>query len=113
MTKMNRLIISLLFFISCSTIPRVQYEGERNQEGEYHGKGQIIFPNGEVWEGEFKDGEPYNGKGIYVYPNGDKYDDANMLKIEDPYGKFKNDIQEQIVQVKSLHLSRKAINSVI
>ena len=73
MTKMNRLIISLLFFISCSTIPRVQYEGERNQEGEYHGKGQIIFPNGEVWEGEFKDGEPYNGKGIYVYPNGDKY----------------------------------------
>ena len=73
MTEMNRLIISLLFFISCSTIPRVQYEGERNQEGEYHGKGQIIFPNGEVWEGEFKDGIPYNGNGIYVYPSGEKY----------------------------------------
>ena len=70
---MKRLWLILLFFISCSTIPRVQYEGERNQEGEYHGKGQIIFPNGEVWEGEFKDGIPYNGNGIYVYPSGEKY----------------------------------------
>ncbi len=73
MTKMNRLIISLLFFISCSTIPRVQYEGERNQEGEYHGKGVIIYSNGEKYVGGFKDGK-YDGQGTFTYSDGSKWE---------------------------------------
>jgi len=70
---MKRIALILLFFISCSTIPRITYEGERNQEGEYHGKGVITYSNGENWEGEFKYGEPFNGNGVYYYPLGQKY----------------------------------------
>ena len=44
---MKRIALILLFFISCSTIPRITYEGERNQEGEYHGKGVITYSNGD------------------------------------------------------------------
>ena len=50
---------------------------------------------------------------VIVFQIDDKFETADMLKIEDPYGKFKNDIEEQIVQVKSLHISRNAIRSVL
>ena len=60
---MKRIALILLFFISCSTVPRITYEGERNQEGEYHGKGVITYPNGEKYVGEFYDNS-YDGKGV-------------------------------------------------
>ena len=63
----------IILLISCTTPPRITYEGERNQEEKYHGKGVITYSNGEKWEGEFKDGEPYNGNGVYYYPDGAKY----------------------------------------
>jgi hypothetical protein len=51
---------------------------------------------------------------VIVFQIDDKYDDADMLKIEDPYDKFnEDDIEERVVQVKSLHISRNAIRSVI
>ena len=75
--KIKRLfkIISLslfLFYISCTTAPKITYEGER-EKGEYHGIGTITYPNGEKWEGEFIDGKPYNGQGTYTFPDGEKY----------------------------------------
>ena len=57
-------IISLslfLLFISCAA--KITYEGGRNQEGEYHGKGVITYPNGEKYVGEFYDNS-YDGKGV-------------------------------------------------
>ena len=42
-----------LFFISCGS--QITYEGERNQEGKYHGKG-ILTSYDEKYEGEFNDG---------------------------------------------------------
>jgi len=47
----------MVLFTSCATPPRITYEGERNQEGKYHGQGVITYSNGEKWEGEFKDGK--------------------------------------------------------
>ena len=64
-------LIAMVLFISCAS--QITYEGERNQEGKYHGQGVITFKNGEKWDGEFKDGEPYNGYGVYVYHDGEKY----------------------------------------
>ena len=46
-------IISLsliICLISCTTIPSVQYEGDVNEEGKYHGKGVITYSNREKWE---------------------------------------------------------------
>ena len=60
----------IILLISCTTIPRITYEGELNQEGKYHGKGVITYSNGEKWEGEFKDGEPFNGQGTFTFPDG-------------------------------------------
>lgn len=53
----NTLIISMVLFTSYVTSQSVTYEGERNQEGKYHGQGVITYSNGEKWEGEFKDGK--------------------------------------------------------
>ena len=51
---------------------------------------------------------------VIVFQIDDKYETADMVKIEDPYDKFKeDDIEERVVQVKSLHISRNAIRSVI
>jgi TolB-like protein len=63
----------IILLISCTTPPRLTYEGERNQEEKYHGKGVITYSNEEKWEGEFKDGLPFNGNGVYYYPNGSKF----------------------------------------
>ena len=69
----NTLLISMVLFTSCATPPRITYEGERNQEGKYHGQGVITYSNGDKWEGEYKDGLPFNGQGALTFPDGEKY----------------------------------------
>ena len=51
----NAFLIAMLFFFSCAS--QITYEGERNQEGKYHGKGVITYSNGEKWEND----KPENG----------------------------------------------------
>ena len=74
----------LLFYVSCATPPRLTYEGERNQEGKYHGQGVVTYSNGDKWEGEYKDGLPFNGQGTNTYSNGDKY--VGEWKDGNPHG---------------------------
>jgi len=62
----------IIFLISCTTIPSITYEGDVNEEGKYHGKGVITYPNGEKYVGEFKDGKR-NGQGTYTFPDSSKY----------------------------------------
>ncbi len=69
---MKRIALILLFFISCTTAPKINYEGELNDDGLYHGKGVITYPNGSKYVGEFKDGKR-DGQGTHTYPNGRKY----------------------------------------
>ena len=70
----------LILFFSCAS--KISYQGEKNSDGKYHGKGVITYRNGDKWEGEFRDGKPFNGKGTYQFPDSSKYK-----------GEFKNGLQ--------------------
>ncbi|XP_044522785.1 radial spoke head 1 homolog [Gracilinanus agilis] len=73
-----------------------EYEGERNEAGERHGKGKALLPNGDMYDGlyefgkrhgqgtyRFKNGARYigeyqqnkkHGQGMFIYPDGSKYE---------------------------------------
>ncbi|XP_074458843.1 radial spoke head 1 homolog [Larus michahellis] len=73
-----------------------EYDGERNSEGERHGRGKAFLPNGDIYDGEyehgfrsgqgtyrFRNGACYigkyllnkkHGRGIFYYPDGSKYE---------------------------------------
>uniref|UniRef100_A0A8C3JXC6 Radial spoke head 1 homolog n=1 Tax=Calidris pygmaea TaxID=425635 RepID=A0A8C3JXC6_9CHAR len=83
---------TIFFFPTCDQ----EYEGERNPEGERHGRGKAFLSNGDTYDGEyehgfrngqgtyrFKNGACYIGKyvqnkkhgqGIFFYPDGSKYE---------------------------------------
>ncbi|XP_029671376.1 radial spoke head 1 homolog [Formica exsecta] len=48
------------------------YEGERNENGERHGNGKALLPNGDLYVGQYRDGLRY-GKGVYAFKNGARY----------------------------------------
>ncbi|XP_050460190.1 radial spoke head 1 homolog [Cataglyphis hispanica] len=48
------------------------YEGERNENGERHGNGKALLPNGDMYVGQYRDGLR-DGKGVYVFKNGARY----------------------------------------
>ena len=41
-----------------------EYEGDRNEEEERHGKGKAKLPNGDIYEGEYSHGKRH-GQGTY------------------------------------------------
>lgn len=41
-----------------------EYEGERNEDEERHGKGKATLPNGDVYEGQYVHGKRH-GQGTY------------------------------------------------
>ena len=43
---MKRLWVILLL-VSCTTAPKINYEGDVNDDGLYHGKGVITYSNGD------------------------------------------------------------------
>ncbi|KAI4481388.1 hypothetical protein M0804_009508 [Polistes exclamans] len=49
------------------------YEGDRNEQGDRHGFGKTLLPNGDMYVGQYCEGLR-NGKGIYVFKNGARYD---------------------------------------
>ena len=46
-------LLILTLFIGCA--PQIQYVGERNEKGEYHGQGTFTFLDGRKYVGEWKD----------------------------------------------------------
>lgn len=50
----------------------VDYQGERNSFGRFHGHGTYTTSFGETYEGNWVDGKK-SGQGTYVWKNGDKY----------------------------------------
>lgn len=38
----------------CCVIVGQEYEGERNEEGERHGEGKAVLPNGDTYQGIYK-----------------------------------------------------------
>ncbi|XP_069709880.1 radial spoke head 1 homolog [Phaenicophaeus curvirostris] len=51
---------------------RMEYEGERNAEGERHGRGKAHLPNGDTYDGEYECGLR-SGQGTYRFMNGARY----------------------------------------
>ncbi|XP_053912164.1 radial spoke head 1 homolog isoform X2 [Cuculus canorus] len=49
-----------------------EYEGERNPEGERHGRGKARLPNGDTYDGEYEHGLR-SGQGTYRFRNGARY----------------------------------------
>ncbi|XP_047465892.1 radial spoke head 1 homolog isoform X1 [Mugil cephalus] len=49
-----------------------KYEGGRNEEGERHGFGKALLPNGDIYEGEYENGKRH-GQGTYRFKNGARY----------------------------------------
>ncbi|CAH2076106.1 unnamed protein product, partial [Iphiclides podalirius] len=49
------------------------YVGGRNAEGDRHGEGWALLPNGDFYQGCYCRGMR-NGKGLYVFKNGARYD---------------------------------------
>ncbi|KFP43494.1 Radial spoke head 1, partial [Chlamydotis macqueenii] len=49
-----------------------EYDGERNPEGERHGRGKARLPNGDTYDGEYDQGFR-NGQGTYRFKNGARY----------------------------------------
>ena len=47
------------------------YEGDF-KDGNFHGRGVLVFPDGDRYEGDFKDGN-YHGRGVFVAANGKRY----------------------------------------
>ena len=50
----------------------LDYYTGQSKNGKAHGKGKMVFANGDEYEGEWKDGKMY-GEGVYKYANGDVY----------------------------------------
>ena len=71
MKKHLPLLIFSLFLTSCAH--NVQYVGERNEKGEYHGQGTLTAPDGSKYVGEWKDNK-YDGQGTITYADGEKWE---------------------------------------
>ncbi|XP_064925031.1 radial spoke head 1 homolog isoform X2 [Columba livia] len=87
-----------------------EYDGERNAEGERHGRGKARLPNGDTYDGEyergfrngqgtyrFKNGARYigqylqnkkHGQGIFFYPDGSKYEGDWVNDQRHGYGQY-------------------------
>jgi radial spoke head protein 1 len=87
-----------------------EYEGERNEREQRHGRGKAILPNGDTYEGiydcgqrngmgtyRFKNGARYtgdwyknkkHGQGLFIYPDGSKYEGSWVDDQRCGYGKF-------------------------
>ncbi|XP_058947615.2 radial spoke head 1 homolog [Pocillopora verrucosa] len=64
-----------------------EYEGDRNEEEERHGKGKAKLPNGDVYEGEYSHGKRH-GQGTYKFQNGARYTGSYMNGIKHGEGTF-------------------------
>ena len=58
---------------SSSSGPQQRYEGERDDDGLFHGSGQLWMVDGATYEGRFAFGR-FEGKGVLQLPSGSRYE---------------------------------------
>ena len=55
----------------------MQYEGSISSDGKFHGRGSIVYSNGERYAGEWQYGQRH-GRGTYTYADGGTYSGADV-----------------------------------
>lgn len=63
------------------------YTGERNDLGEKHGSGKVLWPNGCEYNGEWRSGKA-EGKGVLKLLNGEIYEGDFKDDMSHGYGVF-------------------------
>ena len=66
-----------------------EYKGERNAEGQRHGRGTCRFADGGVYEGEYKSGMQ-EGRGTYRDADGFMYDGEYKTGMQEGLGTYQN-----------------------
>ena len=61
------------------------YDGDVNEEKQPHGKGRIVFPEGDHYEGDFYE-NTLTGEGVYTYTSGTVYRGHMINAIRNGYG---------------------------
>jgi hypothetical protein len=64
-----------------------RYEGDRDKDGERHGRGKALLPNGDLYVGEYRKGLRY-GRGTYVFKGGARYEGNWRQGKKHGYGSF-------------------------
>lgn len=92
------------------------YEGDRNEQGERHGKGKARLPNADIYEGEYRHGYRHgfgkyvfkklkgqsrsacyigyyeknkkNGQGTFLYPDGAKFEGSWKDDLREGFGTY-------------------------
>lgn len=64
-----------------------EYEGDRNEAEERHGKGKAKLPNGDEYEGEYSHGKRH-GEGIYKFQGGGRYIGSYVNGVKHGEGTF-------------------------
>ena len=44
-----------------------EYEGDRNEEGERHGNGKAVLPNGDTYEGQYEKGKRHGHVSCFCF----------------------------------------------
>ena len=72
-----------------STRPAVAigYEGQRNEQGQMHGQGRLVFPSGGVYVGSFLR-DKRHGQGRLTFANGDVYVGSYVNGMREGEGKY-------------------------
>ena len=72
MANLNKHIAENSIVVKKITYSNGTYEGE-TKNGKEHGKGKLIWADGNSYDGDFRDGKCH-GKGKLIWANGDSYD---------------------------------------
>lgn len=68
----RKYIVSLIQALQRYAKPPAGYVGEKNEQGQYHGRGTLINEDGSIYDGEWRNGLQ-EGQGIFKYVDGGVY----------------------------------------
>lgn len=81
------LLESKLSTVTTRPAVAIGYEGQRNEQGQMHGQGRLVFPSGGVYVGSFLR-DKRHGQGRLTFANGDVYVGSYVNGLREGEGKY-------------------------